>query len=64
MIEGTHEIVVTLVFSVPPGQDPVEGAKKLAHNGFSVASGLLPYVKRIDVNVQECQVSGSRLEIV
>lgn len=61
MLEGTHEIVVTMVFNVPPGQDPVEGAKKIGNNGFSISCGLLPFCKKIDVNVQEVEITGPKL---
>ncbi len=53
MIAGTKEIVVTMVFSVPPGVAPEIAVQMIQQNGISVAMGLMPHAKTGNVEIRD-----------
>jgi len=48
MIEGTHEVVTTIVWKVPSGVDPKQVVIAVTQGGLSVAAGMIPNVKSFD----------------
>jgi hypothetical protein len=48
MIEGTHEVVTTIVWKVPPGIDPQQVVIAVTQGGLSVAAGMMPNVKSFE----------------
>lgn len=48
MIEGTHEVVTTIVWRVPPGVQPENVVIAVTQGGISIAAGMLPNVKSFD----------------
>lgn len=53
MIEGTHEVVLTIRFVVPPGQDPIGAANQIQNAGAMVPIGLVKYCREYQVQVME-----------
>lgn len=53
LIEGTQEVVVTLVFRVPPGIKPELVAQMISTNGVSVALGLGSYLKSVETDTRD-----------
>lgn len=62
MIEGTCEVVLTVRFAVPPGQDPVEAGKQVANAGAMIPIGLVRFVRHVDIKVEPA-VAKSRVNI-
>ena len=48
MIEGTHEVVTTIVWKVPPGINPEDVVIAVTRGGVSIAAGMMPNVKSFD----------------
>jgi hypothetical protein len=55
MIEGTHEVVLTIRYTVPPGQNPIDAGKQIQNAGAMIPVGLLSFVKDVQVQVLERQ---------
>lgn len=60
-IEGTEEVVLSFRFRCPPGIPPEQVAAQIAHNGASVACGLLQYLKEMDCKVVPVKPAGPQL---
>lgn len=56
LLEGTKEVVVSVVFRVPPGIAPELVVQMIATSGVSVALGLGSYLKSVETDVRDVVV--------
>jgi len=56
MIDGTKEVVVSMVFRVPAGVAPELVAQMISTNGVSVALGLGSYLKSVETDTRDVAV--------